>query len=327
MKDDSCKDDLAIRKFIPKGSIMLATTSPARVAANRANAALSTGPKTEAGKTRSRANALKHGLTAQVVALDGVPASTPAVVTGTGKLDPVWVEGLMMRTTVQIDLVYQIERKLRAEAKFRADTYWADDRETDAAALGAKLDRNPDWIVAQLRRCPFGCAWLITQWDYLRLAATNPGGWDVAQSKTAFDLLGVPAIGRDRSVAEAIACRQYPPGPLLSQQEIAEEMINNLWNQMELVEEADDVAQRLAVQGLVDLPTPEVARLRRYDTALKKQLFRLVDYLQANRPVSSPVTTPIPATATAPATVLPRNEANPCETNPTPADSRPNPRC
>ncbi len=40
-------------------------TSPARAAANAANAQLSTGPKTDAGKARSSRNALKHGLTSR----------------------------------------------------------------------------------------------------------------------------------------------------------------------------------------------------------------------------------------------------------------------
>ena len=57
---------------------MAATTSkpsPARLAANRANARKSTGPRTEAGKARSRANALKHGLTGAGVALPGEDAA------------------------------------------------------------------------------------------------------------------------------------------------------------------------------------------------------------------------------------------------------------
>ncbi|WP_435007252.1 hypothetical protein P12x_004594 [Tundrisphaera lichenicola] len=45
------------------------TCTPARLEANRRNATLSSGPKTEEGKARSRANALKHGLTGAGVVL------------------------------------------------------------------------------------------------------------------------------------------------------------------------------------------------------------------------------------------------------------------
>ena len=41
-------------------------TTPLQLAANRANAQLSTGPKTEAGKQRTRLNGLRHGLTGQI---------------------------------------------------------------------------------------------------------------------------------------------------------------------------------------------------------------------------------------------------------------------
>ncbi|MBT6095240.1 MAG: hypothetical protein HOH04_10180 [Rhodospirillaceae bacterium] len=46
-------------------------TSVAQIAANRANARLSTGPRTETGKDQSRYNALRHGLYARDVVLPG----------------------------------------------------------------------------------------------------------------------------------------------------------------------------------------------------------------------------------------------------------------
>jgi hypothetical protein len=45
--------------------------SAAQIAANRANAEKSTGPRTEEGKARSARNALKHGLLAERLLLDG----------------------------------------------------------------------------------------------------------------------------------------------------------------------------------------------------------------------------------------------------------------
>src|ERR1700691_5879329 len=44
-------------------------SSPQRAEINRENAQHSTGPKTEAGKQRSSLNALRHGLTGQIVVM------------------------------------------------------------------------------------------------------------------------------------------------------------------------------------------------------------------------------------------------------------------
>jgi hypothetical protein len=57
--------------------------SQKRVDANRRNAMKSTGPRTSAGKSRSRFNGLTHGLTAKVPVLPGEdPAEFQARVAG-----------------------------------------------------------------------------------------------------------------------------------------------------------------------------------------------------------------------------------------------------
>jgi len=53
--------------------------SPQKLAANRRNAQLSTGPRTEEGKSRSRQNALKHGILASALLITaGEGAEDPA---------------------------------------------------------------------------------------------------------------------------------------------------------------------------------------------------------------------------------------------------------
>ena len=53
----------------PNGHERAAERANQRAATNRANAQHSTGPRAEAGKQRSRLNALRHGLTGQTVVL------------------------------------------------------------------------------------------------------------------------------------------------------------------------------------------------------------------------------------------------------------------
>jgi hypothetical protein len=46
-------------------------SSQQRLEANRANAKRSTGPKIELGKARSKMNAVRHGLSAQAIVIEG----------------------------------------------------------------------------------------------------------------------------------------------------------------------------------------------------------------------------------------------------------------
>src|ERR1700704_3588442 len=57
------------RGFMKNNTVPITDQNAARTARNRANAAHSTGPKTEAGKKRSSLNAYRHGLTGQTIIL------------------------------------------------------------------------------------------------------------------------------------------------------------------------------------------------------------------------------------------------------------------
>src|SRR4051812_20991357 len=73
--------------------------SPARLAANRANSLLSTGPRTPEGKTVSRLNGLVHGLCAEVEVLPGEDGEALK-----RRLET-WIDELDARTEAELRLV------------------------------------------------------------------------------------------------------------------------------------------------------------------------------------------------------------------------------
>jgi len=100
-------------------------TSDARIAANRANAAKSTGPRTPEGKAVSSMNALKHGLTARRVVVLNDPDEDPAEfdnlldeLIGEHQPDGVTERFLVERIAV---CYWRLRRALRYEAQSAAD--------------------------------------------------------------------------------------------------------------------------------------------------------------------------------------------------------------
>src|SRR3981081_4740662 len=94
-------------------------TSHRRLRANRLNALKSTGPKTEEGKAISRANALKHGLTATVIKTpEEAEAATNRTHAGHSALKP-WdnVESWVVEEIAIVSL--RIERADRAGRRLR----------------------------------------------------------------------------------------------------------------------------------------------------------------------------------------------------------------
>jgi hypothetical protein len=98
-------------------------TPEPRHRANRANARLSTGPRTEAGKQRSSLNALRHGLTAQTAVL---PTEDPAAYQSHVRQ---FLDEYQPATPTEIQLVHELANtawRLNRIPLFEADLFSQD---------------------------------------------------------------------------------------------------------------------------------------------------------------------------------------------------------
>ena len=156
-------------------------TSLARIAANRRNAQLSTGPKTAEGKARARANAVKHGLTGAGVALPS--EDQEAIQT----LFRVMQEEFAPQTVAGAELVEQMamltvrrHRAERAEAAHlsgrvrRAGAEFDRARTQRAGQLLEAIETQPRYYRDLLRDMPEGVDRLIAALLDLRSDLTGP---------------------------------------------------------------------------------------------------------------------------------------------------------
>jgi hypothetical protein len=129
-------------------------TSANRIDINRANAQHSTGPKTEAGKQRSSQNALRHGLTSQIVVMptEEVEAYQLHLKSFAEEYDP---QGATESNLVQAlaDASWRLNRVVALETNL----LMAGDLESQAKALAnlsmhsQRLSRQFERTVTQLR--------------------------------------------------------------------------------------------------------------------------------------------------------------------------------
>ena len=205
------------------------TTSAARIEANRRNAQKSTGPRSQAGKDRSRFNALQHGLRATLPVLPGEDESILK-----NRLDS-WTVSLEPRDEVER---YLVERAVNVSIQLdRADRAWAARLDAERIAgrsgstnaqadevvrLGRRLFWDPrgpialypffdpmigdpprcSWmpeiddpldpprLVGQLESSALGCAWLLDRWRELRELLEDDLAWQAPDRFRAIRLLG-----------------------------------------------------------------------------------------------------------------------------------------
>ena len=198
--------------------------SDRKLAANRANAKKSTGPKTEEGKKAASRNAMRHGFAAAVHVLDlpgddpGAAAAERAMWVGHYGSDP--GRAALAETACRAaQNLRRLDRAERADAAARARTA-ADDlmrqKEDRAIELGrrllhdpicrttpevpndpvnrAKLDawfaEDPSTLVAELCSFAEGVDWMIDRWDHLVGLLDREGFWHYDAKFQAVRMLG-----------------------------------------------------------------------------------------------------------------------------------------
>ena len=175
------------------------TCSPARLAANRANALKSTGPKTPEGKARSRRNGLKHGLTGAGIALpdedqaevDRRFAAYEAELAPTTELG----HDLMLRAatlTVRLERCHRNEAARLALAVDSAARAYDLARQVEVRQLLETIDSEPGINAWRLQQSPEGVALTIEAWHDLAQDLADPArrAWGVAHNERAENLMG-----------------------------------------------------------------------------------------------------------------------------------------
>ena len=176
----------------------MALSDEQRREVNRKNSQKSTGPRTEAGKARSKLNGLKHGLRAATLVL---PGEDPEALE---HRRDAWTEELDPRTDLERYFVRSaVEASWRLDRARRAETAAVARRVT---AAGAKADRKdalevehnlkflglwPERNLRTLRGSARGCRAMLERWRDLVAALERTGSWLDSERRWALALAGM----------------------------------------------------------------------------------------------------------------------------------------
>src|SRR5579883_3286514 len=164
---------------------------------NRQNAQKSTGPKTAEGKARSRRNALKHGLRAEVLPL---PNEDPAAIQARADAWNDYFQPLnpaeqhlvdeCVRATVLSDRCHRAQDAIVARRVREAGAEYEHEQEDEVERLKAAFKEDPAGIVRSLQRTALGCRFLLARWRALAGTLSVHGSWSEAECNEVVRLLG-----------------------------------------------------------------------------------------------------------------------------------------
>ena len=175
----------------------MSLTTEQRAEINRENASHSTGPITDDGRAKSRQNALKHGLRAQVVPL---PHEDPEHVRLRTR---VWNDHYLpkspaaqhlvnecVQATLLADRIHKYHAVALSDQITTALANWEKERaETLEDFIGLLPLRPREASIGLLATSP-GCRWVIAQWERLGAALDTTRYWSADERDEVVRLLG-----------------------------------------------------------------------------------------------------------------------------------------
>ena len=252
----------------------------ARIRANQRNARRSTGPKTAEGKIRARANAVKHGLTGEGLALLVEDEEEVEIRFGAiqGELAPQTVLGNYFAHQMALNTV-RTQRAARQETAAldrrvrRARLDFDAARAARVRRLVVKLGADPGAAYPRLRAMPEGVDRLVGELRKLRQGLTNePIAWSTTHEARLAALQGRRVGGSPGSRAAVLARVLVGDGAAIDPREVQHlptPAERQAWAARELTGWIDAEIERLLDhRKTLDHCAIELARIEAEDVAL-----------------------------------------------------------
>jgi len=279
---------------------MRKTMSLKQITANRRNAKKSTGPKTPDGKAVSKLNALKHGLLAKSVVVQGHKfRESPrefkklcqefyASLNPAGPMEEMLVDQI-------IALTWRLRRARMAESgeiALSVDTGWWRRENHNPLPMVLNMPRTvfSEPLVTQLQRSVLGCDYLIHCLQAASKDVERDGELTEAALKDfKWSLRDHPApvVRKLEDLRAWFVANpgKLDPEPLRARHredvlKCLNQEINGSWFWVDLCDKREDAEER-ARQSAAVLPSADVLeKILRYETALERQLFRAMNQLE-----------------------------------------------
>ena len=288
--------------------------TPAQVAANRRNAARSTGPKSVEGKEAARRNSLKHGLTGGGVVIPGEDEGEVAIRVAAleAQLVPEGdvLSGLLVRqvaiSSIRIERAFRNETALAAERMRRAGDVFEEERLTLAQTILGEMSSDPVTVRRRLLVAREGIDAMVGRLHELRVSTDTSRlvVWDVAEGAALDQLLGkkpgLAPLSRVENLTRGIAYNYWDGLDPAEFAEMSPEA-RQLWAVAEVkriidaeiknlatirasldTTRADKAHAEAAERVLLDLGKEGIA-LRRYAGAAERSMLKMLQELRLAR--------------------------------------------